>query len=117
MIYLCSAKVAMLIYTLCQNIYAVSINHSDIILGALSNRLTHVLGSINVSLSKQIQSRSKTYSVQKLVGMPNTIDLRAKLDVLSKIHFIEHNRSHQVRPIGLRKPKYQRKEFQEFKVV
>ena len=51
----------------------------------------------------------KSYSVHKRIGAPNTIDLRVKLDVLAKIHFIGHNspdRSHLVWPIDLNKPKY-----------
>ena len=52
--------------------------------------------------------------------MPNTIDLRAKLDLPAKMHFIELNSqatSHLVWKIGLSKLKYCSKEFQKVKVV
>ena len=46
------------------------------------------------------------HSGQKRIFVPNTINLRAKLDVPAKMHFIGHkspNRSHHVKPISLSK--------------
>ena len=49
-----------------------------------------------------------SHSVQKHVVAPITMDLKAKLDVLAKTHFIGYNtqaRSYQVQPYYLNKPK------------
>ena len=92
----------------------------DTVLGALSDGLTYELRSISISLSKQRESSSRSHSVQKHLDAPNTIDLRAELDVPAKMQFIGHNslaRRHQVLSIGLNKPKYCSKAFQEVKVV
>ena len=60
------------------------------------------------------------YSVQKCIVTPNTTILIVELDVLTNLHFIGNSsldRSDQTRPIGLSKPRYYGKEFQEVKVV
>ena len=88
--------------------------------GTLSHGLPHVLRSVNIRLSKPIQSSSKSHSVQKHIVSLNTTDLRADLDETAKIHSIGHNnlaKSHLVWPIGLSKPEYCRKELQKVKVV
>ena len=50
----------------------------------------------------------------------NTIDIRADLDTMAKIHLIRRNsldKRYQFQTISLAKPKYRGKESQEVKVV
>ena len=61
-----------------------------------------------------------SHSGQKHVIAQNTTNLIAKLYAPAKIHFITHSnpaKSHQAGLIGLNKPKYYAKEFQEVKIV
>ena len=61
-----------------------------------------------------------SHSAPKRAVAPNTIDVGVELDIPAKICFISHNspaKGHQVWTIGLNKPKYYGKEFQEVKLV